>query len=242
VIDVLRTTARVLCFRASREELLALDRRHLAFGLACTWLVGIGRYWDDPRAHLVQHLGLGSVIYVFALSLFLWLLLWPLAPKDWSWRRLLTFVTLVSPPAALYAIPVERFMSLDAARGLNGLFLAVVAAWRVALLFWFLWHVAAFRAGLVVAGLLPLTVVVNALFYLNLEHVTFDLMGGFRDPSPNDAAYHLLFVICLLSRIAMVPLVIGYVGMIVAALRERLRDRAGADTARTVRGRATRGT
>ena len=52
----LRTMARVLFFRASREELLDLDRRHLALGLLATWLVGIGRYWDSPRARLYQRL------------------------------------------------------------------------------------------------------------------------------------------------------------------------------------------
>ncbi len=241
MIHVLRTTGRVLSFRASRDELLALDRRHLAFGLACTWLVGIGRYWDDPRAHLVQHLGLGSVMYVFALSLFLWLLLWPLAPQNWSWRPVLTFVTLVSPPAALYAIPVERFMSLHAARGLNAWFLAAVAAWRVALLFWFLWHVAGFRGGVVVAGLLPLTAIASALYFLNLERATFDLMGGLRDPAPNDGAYQLLFVICVLAQIALIPLLIAYGAMVDAAVRKR-RDGARGDAARKpVRGRTTSG-
>ena len=48
---VLKTALRFLTFRASRDELLAPDRRHLAFGLACTWVVGMGRYWDDPGAH-----------------------------------------------------------------------------------------------------------------------------------------------------------------------------------------------
>jgi hypothetical protein len=224
MIGVLRTTARVLFFRASRAELLALDHRHLAFGLACTWLVGIGRYWDDPRAHLIQHLGLGSVIYVFALSLFLWLLLWPLAPNDWSWRRLLVFVTLVAPPAALYAIPVERFVSLDAACVLNGWFLAIVAAWRVALLFRFLRLVAGFQAGrLVVAGLLPLTVIVFGLTALNLQHVAFDLMGGFRDPSPDAGAYHVLCTLSIIGSLALIPLLIAYLWLIVLAQRERQR-------------------
>lgn len=38
-----RVALRVLCFEATREELLSLDRRHLALGLAATWLVGMGR-------------------------------------------------------------------------------------------------------------------------------------------------------------------------------------------------------
>jgi hypothetical protein len=56
---LLRTTFRILTFRASRQELEDLDRRHLCFGLARTWIVGIGRWWDDPGARLLQHLGLG---------------------------------------------------------------------------------------------------------------------------------------------------------------------------------------
>ena len=67
--DLLTTQLRVLTFRISREELLKLNRRHLAWGLAWTWIVGIGRWWDDPGARLLQHLGLGSVIYIFVLSL-----------------------------------------------------------------------------------------------------------------------------------------------------------------------------
>ena len=55
---VLRTAARFLTFRATREELLAVDGRHLAFGLAFTWLAGMGRYWDHPSAHLAQSTGL----------------------------------------------------------------------------------------------------------------------------------------------------------------------------------------
>ena|SRR5437867_1523572 len=64
----LATALRVLTFRASSDELRALNRRHLAVGLFSTWLVGIGRWWEDPRVGLLQHLGIGSVIYVFALE------------------------------------------------------------------------------------------------------------------------------------------------------------------------------
>lgn len=48
--DVLGTALRVLTFRASAEELHAEGRRHLAPGVAATWIVGIGRAWDDPTA------------------------------------------------------------------------------------------------------------------------------------------------------------------------------------------------
>jgi hypothetical protein len=224
--DVLRTTWRLLTFRATRDELLAVDSRHLAFGLISTWLVGMGRYWDDPRANALQHLGVGSVVYVFALSLLLYLVTWPLAPRDWSYRRLLTFVTLLAPPAALYAIPVERFVGAAAARDLNMWFLVVVALWRVSLLFFYLGRVAQLRTGAAaVAGLLPLTAIVTVLFALNLHHVTFDLMGGIRNPSPHDGAYGVLFVLTMVSYLGVIPLLLAYAVLVVAAQRLRYCER-----------------
>jgi hypothetical protein len=40
--SVINTTIRLLAFRASREELAALGYKHLALGLLCTWIVGMG--------------------------------------------------------------------------------------------------------------------------------------------------------------------------------------------------------
>jgi hypothetical protein len=116
--NIFRTAARLLTFRITQKEFLELGGRHLVFGLVCAWLAGMGRYWDDPGAHLLQRLGAGSVIYVFALSFFLWLLIWPLRPQNWSYRNV---------AAILYAIPVERWFTLRAATNINILFLAVVA-------------------------------------------------------------------------------------------------------------------
>src|SRR5687768_8039418 len=101
-LGVVTAAARLLTFRLSHDDYLRLDRRHLGFGLATTWLAGIGRYWDHPDAHLLQYAGLGSVVYVVVLSLFLWLLIWPLRPANWRYERVLTFVTLTAPPALLY--------------------------------------------------------------------------------------------------------------------------------------------
>jgi hypothetical protein len=218
----LRTAVRVLFFRSSRDELLHLDHRHLFLGLVATWLVGIGRYWDSPRAGLFQKAGLGSVVYVFVLTTFLWLILWPLRPKNWSWVRLLTFVTLVSPPAALYAIPVEMFTRLETAQTLNAAFLGIVAVWRVALLFWFLKRAADLPGYAVVIGsLLPLALVVTALTLLNLEHVMFDLMAGIRPEqrSSADTAYSILWFLTVISWVALPVLLIGYV--VLAVLRAR---------------------
>ena len=59
-----QTATGVIFFRVSRTELIELATRHLAIGLACAWLVGIGRYWDNPRVGWLQHLGIGSVVYL----------------------------------------------------------------------------------------------------------------------------------------------------------------------------------
>lgn len=197
--------------------MLALDRRHLVFGLIVTWLVGIGRYWDDPGAKLLQHLGLGSVIYVFALSALLWLVFKPVGANDWTYARVLTLVTLTAPPALLYAIPVERFMNLADARTVNVWFLGVVAIWRVALFVFFARRLGQLSWLVVVVGtLLPLTLIITALVILNLERAVFAIMGGLRDErTANDGAYALLSALGMLS-MGIFPLVLLAWGGIVA--------------------------
>lgn len=219
--SVAATTIRLLTFRATREELVNLTGKHLAFGLVATWLVGMGRYWDNPRVHLLQHLGIGSVVYVFMLSLFLWLIVWPLRPKDWSYFRVLVFVSLVSPPAILYAVPLEKFYSLDTANGLNVLFLAIVATWRVALLVFFLRRLGGLgRFSVLVATLLPLTLLVVALTVLNLEKAVFDFMGGVREGTASDASYGILFLLSFFSILLFIPLLLCYTALVVYARRD----------------------
>jgi hypothetical protein len=211
--EVLRTAVRLLTFRNTRDELVRFNWRHLALGLSCTWLVGIGRYWDNPRVGLLQHLGIGSVVYVFALALLLFLIVWPLRPKDWTYFRVVTFVSLVSPPAILYAIPVERFTDLDTANSINTWFLAVVAAWRVALLVFYFRRAGALDfVQVITVTLLPLTLIVTTLTLLNLEKVVFDFMGGLgpNTRSGNDDAYDVLFLLTILSVFLFVPAVICY--------------------------------
>ncbi len=221
-LSVVRTALRVLSFRATRDELARLGNRDLAFGLGWTWLVGVGRYWDNPRANLLQHLGLGSVAYVFVLSAVLWLAVRPLRPNSWSYRGLLTFVCLTSPPAALYAIPVEQHMDLASARTANAWFLAVVAAWRLGLFFWYVSRLGALRwYATTVAVLLPMTCVVVALTALNLEHVTFRIMGGLDQTSPHTAAFMVMVGLSLLSMYAIVPLLIAYSVLVIRGSARR---------------------
>ena len=226
--EVVRTEARLLTFRPVKPDLARLGKLYLGFGLVSAWLAGIGRYWDNPRAEMWQSLGLGSVAYVFVFAAILWLILMPLRPKNWSYFGILTFVGLTSPPGILYAVPVERFLSLSTAQAINVGFLAVVAAWRVALLFLYLWR----SAGLVgfrllVAALSPLVLIVTALTFLNLEHVVFRIMGGLTEGerSGNDAAYGVLILITSASLILALPLLLAYLAMAVQTHRDRRRGR-----------------
>ena len=204
---------RLLTFRRLGPSVHQHWRAYLAFGLFFTWLAGVGRYWDNPRAQLWQHLGLGSVAYVFVLALVVWLLLAPLRPNNWSYRNVLLFITLTAPPAVLYAIPVEKFMTPEMARAANAWFLAIVASWRVALFAVFLRRAAGLHpAMVVVATLLPLAIIVVVLTMLNLEHVVFNIMSGIReeDRSANDNAYGIVVLLSLISFMASPFLAIAY--------------------------------
>jgi hypothetical protein len=215
--ELIRDVGRLLSFRRMGPGVRTHADAYLGFGLMMTWLAGIGRYWDNPRAELWQTAGLGSLAYVYSLALLLWLLILPLRARHWTYRNVLLFVCLTSPPALLYAIPVERFMSGEAALAANAWFLAVVACWRVALLMVFLKRDAGLQVWeAIVACLLPLALIVVALALLNLEHVVFNLMSGIRaeDQSVNDAAYGVVVLLSLFSFVASPLLVIAYLWLV----------------------------
>jgi hypothetical protein len=178
--------------------------------------VGIGRWWDDPGASFLQHLGLGSVIYIFLLALVLWMLVRPFGPPDWKYKNVLTFVSLTSPPALLYAIPVERLTDLSTARSINVWFLATVAVWRVALLFYYMRSFARLTiVAVLVSAMLPIMAIVATLTALNLERAVFDIMGGLREPgTASDSAYAILFVLTFLSIYLVIPVFVVYIVMI----------------------------
>ena len=219
---ILQDEWRFLTFRPMSQAIRTHWKAYLAFGLIFTWLAGIGRYWDNPRAELWQYFGLGSVAYVFVLALLIWLLLMPLRPKNWSYKNVLLFLTLTAPPAVLYAIPVEKFMTLENARTANVLFLALIATWRVALLIMFLRRTGGLsRGATAIATLLPITAIMFVLASLNLEHVIFNLMGGLRpeQQSANDTAFMVVFVLALYSFLASPILVIAYLVFVYLAWR-----------------------
>ncbi len=222
--EVITTEIGFLLLRQVKPDLKRLGNYYLLLGFATAWLAGVGRYWDNPRADWWQYAGFGSVAYIVILALILWLLIIPLRPQGWSYKSVLIFVGMTSPPAILYAIPVERFFSMSTAQTMNVLFLAVVALWRVLLLFRFLKFSAHLsKGGVTVAALLPLAIIVTVLTMLNLEHVVFNVMAGIApdDQSPNDASYGMLVLITTLSMFAFPFLFISYLVLIYKAFRNK---------------------
>jgi hypothetical protein len=206
-----KTIWRLLTLRISRQEILKFDRKHFIIGLLGTWIVGIGRYWDDEGATMLQHLGLGSVIYIFLLALFIWLIIKPFLINQWSYFTVLTFISLTSFPAIFYAIPVERFYSIETANTMNVWFLAIVAAWRLCMLYHFLKTFTRLSSGdIITVTLMPICLIITTLTILNLHRVVFDIMGGRRNPTPHDGAYSVLIFLTVISAILILPLLIAY--------------------------------
>lgn len=214
---VLKTEMKFLTFQRITPDMKNLANYYLWFGILTAWIVGMGRYWDNPRADLWQYLGLGSVAYIFILALILWLLIMPLKPENWSYKSVLIFVGMTSLPGILYAIPVERFFTMETASLLNVIFLGFVASWRVVLLFLYMMRSAKLSGlSVIVACVLPLTIIVSVLAVLNLEHVVFRIMAGIAEDerSANDLAYTILLLITYFSYLASPVLLLTYIVMI----------------------------
>ncbi len=211
-MNPLKTIIRLLTFKLSREEMLQFNKTHFIAGLIGTWIVGMGRYWDDPEAKLLQHLGLGSVIYIFALAFLIWLILKPFELEKWNYFIVVTFIGLTSFPAIFYAIPVERFLSIKTANSVNVWFLAIVAAWRLGLLYYFLKQFTRLSTwNILIVTLMPICLIISILTVLNLHRVVFNIMGGVRDPTPHDSSYTVLMFLTGISLILILPLIIAYV-------------------------------
>ena len=192
--------------------MMKFDKHHFIAGLVGTWLVGMGRYWDDPGAKLLQHLGLGSVIYIFVLAGLIWLILLPFKIEKWNYFTVLTFISLTSFPAIFYAIPVERYLSIETSNTINVWFLAIVAAWRLALLYYFLKEFTKLSLGKIfTVTMMPICLIIASLTALNLHRVVFNIMGGVRNPTPHDSAYMVLLVLTTVSVVLIGPLIIAYI-------------------------------
>jgi hypothetical protein len=228
-MNVVETIIRLLTFRLTSEEITRFDSKHFRAGLLGAWIVGMGRYWDDPGASILQHMGIGSVIYIFALSLFIWLILRPFKVADLKYFTVLTFIGLTSFPAIFYAIPVERFFSIETANSMNVWFLAVVAIWRLALLFFFLKKYTQLSIwNIVTVTLMPICLIISTLTVLNLHRAVFNIMGGMRNPTSHDASYFILILLTGVSMILTIPLLISYaIGINNNRRRQELTDLNG---------------
>lgn len=210
-MDVVKTILRLLSFRLSREQMLEFDKRHFAAALTGTWIVGMGRYWDDDKASLLQHLGLGSVIYIFVLAAFIWIIVKPFEVAAWNYFTVVTFIGLTSFPAILYAIPVEKFVSIGTANSINVWFLAIVAVWRLCLLHYFLKRFTRLSYGnIFTITLMPICLIISTLTALNVHRVVFNIMGGVRNPTPHDSSYFVLMFLTVISALLTIPLIVAY--------------------------------
>lgn len=211
-MNITATVFKLLGFQLSREEMLQFKNKHFLIGLLGTWIVGMGRYWDDPKASLLQHMGLGSVIYIFLLAAFIWIIILPFRVNRWNYFTVLTFVSLTSFPAIFYAIPVERFTTMSTANSINVWFLAIVASWRLGLLFYFIKRYTRLSSfNIITLTLMPICVIITTLFALNLHGVVFQIMGGLeKAPTPHDASYAVLMTLTLVSVLLVIPLLIAY--------------------------------
>lgn len=210
-MNIFNTIIKLLTFKLTRDEMLMFNKSHFMVGLVGTWIVGMGRYWDDSGASLLQHLGLGSVIYIFVLAGFIWLILKPFQVDSWSYFTVLTFIGLTSFPAIFYAIPVELYFSIETANSMNVWFLAIVAAWRLGLLYYFLKHFTRLSAGnILTVTLMPICLIISTLTVLNLHRVVFNMMGGMRNPTSHDSSYFILMLLTGISLVLTLPLLIAY--------------------------------
>jgi hypothetical protein len=210
-MNIAQSIIRLLTFKTTREEILHFNKNHFIAGLIGTWVVGMGRHWDDDGASLLQHLGLGSVVYIFVLAGFIWLIVKPFLVDNWNYFTVLTFIGLTSFPAVFYAIPVERFFTIETANTINVWFLAIVATWRLGLLYYFLKHFTRLSSGnILTVTLMPICLIITTLTALNLHRVVFNIMGGNRNPTPHDGAYTVLIFLTVISVILTLPLLIAY--------------------------------
>lgn len=172
---------KILTLTASREDLLSLGDDHLSWGMVWVWLAGIGRTWDNADAHIFLKTGLPSVMYVLALAFFLWIFIGCLRPRNWTYKRLVTFIAMTGMPGLLYAIPLEMMLPPAAAADGNSLLLLLVAVWRVLMLGSFLSKTADLSlVRSLVALFLPLTAIIVLLIGLDRFEKTFGVMGGIR--------------------------------------------------------------
>jgi hypothetical protein len=177
-----RTIWRILTFRATPEEIEDNWAALILVGLALTWVVGIGRWWDDPRdIPTFARYGVGSLLYVFGLSTLLWILTAPVTEPRTNWFHVICFVAATSVPGIVYAVPIE-LIAPDSAPTYNVIALSFVSSYRVSLLVWFLLKICGLRVvEAVIVAVLPISVIAGTLVAMGMGGHVLDIMGGLRE-------------------------------------------------------------
>ena len=229
---MLTTMWKVLGFRLEREEYDRLGWRELALGLVLAWVVGYGRWWDRPDAvHALLRSGAISALIVVLLGLLLHVTLTPLSAGRARLLPTTAYVGLTSLPAALYALPLERWFELETARSLNLALLALVATWRVALYVRLAWEVARVRGlELLVVTLLPLSGVVFGLTVSGMLLGVFQLMAGNESSTTTaESRYEVILALGMASLVLGPVLLITWLVLVARSRRAARRDLAATE-------------
>jgi hypothetical protein len=216
VSAILADFGRFLLLKPLRGDVAKNWRAYFAVGVLITWLVGIGRAWDHPDDPLLARSGVLSLLYILALSAFIWLVGVALKPERWRYRNVLLMTTMTAAPGIIYAIPVERFLNPDVARATNLIFLIIVAVWRMALYYFFLRRTANLPSSpALVAALLPPTVIIVILSTAGVLSMVAMNMGGVEQATPVEAfSSQVLFWLAVGSWIALPVLMIAWLSLV----------------------------
>jgi hypothetical protein len=217
---VLSDFVRFVLFKPLKGDVPRHWLPYLTIGLFITWIVGIGRTWDNSYEPLWLRSGLPSVAYAVVLAGFIWVVVAALRPGRWTYRNVLLMVTMTAAPGLIYAIPVEQFLDHGTARATNLIFLAIVAAWRMALYFHFLRSAAKLPpVAATVAALLPPTLILAVVSAYGALEIVAGGMGGTELPPGESIAASVLFFIAASCWIALPILVVAWLAL--AVIRSR---------------------
>lgn len=218
--SILADFARFVVFKSPRGNVGADWRIYLGVGLVITWIVGVGRSWDDPNANLFDLSGIGSIIYVFGLGLIIWLIGAPLRPERWTYRNVVLMVTMTALPGLIYAFPIERFVAVSYARTVNMSFLAIVATWRMALFATFLVRVAKLPpVATAIVTFLPPAIIIAPISALGFLGAVMSSMGGVRDEAQQ--TQNDLIVLAAMISWTLLPLLLIAWGILIAQRSQR---------------------
>lgn len=205
--------AAFLAGRRAAIERIANTRRAWLVGLLLVFSSSIARNYDGAYLLAEWHVLLHGIVVSTANALGMFALVWWAAGKAGRasakksvdeggaggfWRGYFVFLTLFwmcSPMAWLYAIPYEHFLTPLQSIEANGVTLAIVSIWRVALItrvFCVLWSAKARHVLPIVLFFSSVTMAI-ASFYAPVPVV--DFMGGMQHSPEEEALASMNFMV-----------------------------------------------